>query len=648
MSLNKLKIGGALTIAFAIILVVVGALTAIVLSSLARIDDSVSWNNHTYEVLDETSLLMASMVDQETGVRGYLISGNSDFLQPYKDGREAFKTHWDNLKSLTSNNPTQQKRLDDILTFAQAWQNNVAEREITLMGNPDTVDQARQIEASGAGKQSMDGIRGLVNAFSDMEADLLKVRSAAHADAANFAVWAMVIGAIFAAIFAIGAGFALMKRIATPVVRLNHVMRELASGNNDVDVPGTGRGDEVGEMANAVLHFKEAAIEKLRLSGEADESRRVQEETRQAADQERSKNEQERAQAAADLEHAIGALGQGLTKLAVGDLTLRIDQPFEGELDRLRHAYNDTVAKFTDIVNSLKTTSRGVKNATGEILSGANDLSERTTKQAATIEETSAAMETLATTVVENAKKAESATTKADTASQIAEEGGEVMGQATTAMERITHSSAKISNIIGMIDDIAFQTNLLALNASVEAARAGEAGKGFAVVAVEVRRLAQSAAEASSEVKTLIEQSGEEVAGGTRLVAQAAEKLESMLGAVRENSQLMREIARASREQASSIEEVSTAVRQMDEMTQHNAALVEETNAAIEQTETQASELDRIIEVFVVGGAGHAARDSVAVPKSSAAKPSVAKAASARSTYMTQGNAAIDKDWSEF
>ncbi|MFY8032556.1 MAG: methyl-accepting chemotaxis protein, partial [Devosia sp.] len=184
-----------------------------------------------------------------------------------------------------------------------------------------------------------------------------------------------------------------------------------------------------------------------------------------------------------------------------------------------------------------------------------------------------------------------------------AEEGGQVMTEATHAMERITSSSGKISNIIGLIDDIAFQTNLLALNASVEAARAGDAGKGFAVVAVEVRRLAQSAASASADVKALIEQSATEVRGGSELVAEAATKLGSMVAAARSSNELMETIARESRAQAGSIEEVNAAVRIMDEMTQHNAALVEETNAAIEQTEAQASELDRLVEVFKVDAA---------------------------------------------
>jgi methyl-accepting chemotaxis protein len=208
-------------------------------------------------------------------------------------------------------------------------------------------------------------------------------------------------------------------------------------------------------------------------------------------------------------------------------------------------------------------------------------------------------------------------------------------------MERISASSVKISNIIGLIDDIAFQTNLLALNASVEAARAGEAGKGFAVVAVEVRRLAQSAANASAEVKALIQQSSDEVRSGSTLVDQAASRLVQMLELVRESARSMESIARASGEQATAISEINTAVREMDEITQHNAALVEETNAAIEQTEAQANELDRIVATFRTNGAAaddSAKRVSRLVPQTK----QVAK------RYLTRGNAAIATDWSEF
>ena len=277
----------------------------------------------------------------------------------------------------------------------------------------------------------------------------------------------------------------------------------------------------------------------------------------------------------------------------------------------LKSSTNSVAEKLGGIVSQLRSTSRNLKTATGEILSGANDLSDRTTKQAAAIEETSAAMEQLANTVLQNAQSANDASGAAVTVTRSAEEGGEVMQSATGAMERITASSGKISNIIGLIDDIAFQTNLLALNASVEAARAGEAGKGFAVVAVEVRRLAQSAAQASSEVKGLIEQSGSEVRSGSKLVAEAAQKLDGILAAARSSSKLMEGIARQSQDQASAIDEITSAVRQMDQMTQQNAALVEQTNAAIEQTEEQAADLDQLVAIFQLssseGDTGHVA-----------------------------------------
>ncbi|WP_236894684.1 methyl-accepting chemotaxis protein [Devosia sp. SL43] len=247
----------------------------------------------------------------------------------------------------------------------------------------------------------------------------------------------------------------------------------------------------------------------------------------------------------------------------------------------------------------MRTSSRALKSATGEILAGANDLADRTSRSAASVEETAAAIEQLSQTVLENSQRANAVVETVQTVNQTAERTGQVMQQAEDAMARITTSSGRISNIIGLIDDIAFQTNLLALNASVEAARAGDAGKGFAVVAIEVRRLAQSAASASADVKVLIEESSVEVTAGTRFVAEAAENLGTVLTDIRTSSQLVASIAKASKEQAVTIGEVSGAVRQVDEMTQHNAALVEQTNAAIEQTERQVAELDRIVDVFV-------------------------------------------------
>ena len=352
------------------------------------------------------------------------------------------------------------------------------------------------------------------------------------------------------------------------------------------------------------------------------------------------------------VQRGLDETGRVLEAVANTDLTQRVAGQYEGAFLGLKVNTNAVADKLTEIITQLQGTSGSLKLATGEILSGANDLSERTTKQAATIEETSAAMEQLAATVLQNAKRASEASEVAATVTRTAEEGGQVMSAANDAMERITASSGKISNIIGLIDDIAFQTNLLALNASVEAARAGEAGKGFAVVAVEVRRLAQSAAEASKEVKVLIDESGTEVAGGSRLVADAASKLSAMVVAARSSNDLMSGIAGESRAQASAIEEVTTAVRQMDEMTQHNAALVEEINAAIEQTEAQASELDLIVDVFTVDG-GSAMPSAKPATSQAAAKPlgirgMQKKVTQAAKSYLSSGNAAIKQDWSEF
>jgi len=493
-------------------------------------------------------------------------------------------------------------------------------------------------------------------------------------------------------IAAIG-GLLFSRSVTGPITSLTGAMKALAAGDLGVGVAGSGRSDEIGEMARTVEVFRENALKVTSMTEEeraGSERRRIERSTMMQALQQSfgevvdaavngdfSKRvdaefpDRELNVIAASInnlvetvDRGLGETGRVLSALANTDLTHRVEGEYKGAFEQLKTDTNAVAEKLGEIVGRLKDTSRTLKAATAEILSGANDLSERTTKQAATIEETSATMEQLSATVLQNAQRAKDASVVAASVTRTAEEGGAVMGKATDAMERITASSGKISNIIGLIDDIAFQTNLLALNASVEAARAGEAGKGFAVVAVEVRRLAQSAAQASSEVKGLIEQSGTEVKTGSKLVVEAAQKLEAMLTAARSSNELMNGIAKQSQDQAASIEEVNAAVRIMDEMTQHNAALVEETNASIERTEEQATELDRIVEVFHTDEGHEAPRAQprrTPAPQPSPAPVSAPAPVPARGikglqervktaakSYLSRGNTALDKDWEEF
>jgi methyl-accepting chemotaxis protein len=428
---------------------------------------------------------------------------------------------------------------------------------------------------------------------------------------------ALVVGTLLAVI--IGRGLSgTIKAIAAR-------MRQLADGDLDLDLDDRQR-HEIGQMVDALTVFRDNGRAMRAMDAEkAEAAAREAHEHRMRADLQANVREVVSAAVSGDFSRRIDAryddpelasfarsvnlvmetvdrglseTGAVLSAMAAADLSMRVEGDYEGAFARLKTDTNAMAQTFAEIVGRLKRTSLALKQATGEILSGADDLSGRTARQAATIEETSASMEQLATTVGDNARQAGDALAKTRATADLAQKGGVVMGEANAAMTRITTSSARVSDIIKMIDDIAFQTNLLALNASVEAARAGEAGNGFAVVAVEVRRLAQSAAGASSEVKALIEQSAREVDSGSKLVAQAAETLRDIREAVIENSEIMHTISAASQEQATAIAEVSAAVRQLDEMTQHNAALVEETNATIAQTDGQVTALDGIVASF--------------------------------------------------
>ncbi|MBE7732337.1 methyl-accepting chemotaxis protein [Devosia faecipullorum] len=304
-----------------------------------------------------------------------------------------------------------------------------------------------------------------------------------------------------------------------------------------------------------------------------------------------------------NIEGGLSETGSVMAALSAQDLTRRVEGNYRGAFARLKQDTNTVANRLAEVVNAIRAASTNLAHATGELLTGADNLSRRTAQQASAVRETSGSIETLAHAVRNNAERADEVSAATARVVSTAETGGLVMVDATDAMMRIGKSSEQISGIIGLIDDIAFQTNLLALNASVEAARAGEAGKGFAVVAVEVRRLAQSAAEASADIKALIEQATSQVGEGSRLVGRAADTLTQIAEAARASNAMMQGIVEAVTDQNHALVEVNSAVRRIDEITQHNAALAEETNAATAQAQSQAINLDEIVGVFRVAPA---------------------------------------------
>jgi methyl-accepting chemotaxis protein len=315
----------------------------------------------------------------------------------------------------------------------------------------------------------------------------------------------------------------------------------------------------------------------------------------------------------------IAEVGDKLGALAEGDLTARIERPYSGTFEDLRLKLNRTCERLAAIVETVVIGAVEVKNAAAEITGGTNDLAKRTEQQATSLEETAASMEQIAATIRQNAANAAEASKLASSAEYTATAGGAVVERAVAAMGRIEGSAQKISEIVGVIDDIAFQTNLLALNAAVEAARAGDAGRGFAVVASEVRSLAQRSSEAARDIKALIAESGSQVEDGVRLVNDAGASLAAIVGSAKSVADIVAEIAAANREQAAGVEEINRAVSRMDGMTHQNSALVEENATACRVLQDRAETMSERMRFFVLPG------DAAADPET--ARPTIANAA---------------------
>jgi len=349
-----------------------------------------------------------------------------------------------------------------------------------------------------------------------------------------------------------------------------------------------------------------------------------------------------------ELQEVMSETTEVMNFLSAGDLNHQMMGEYSDKFTQLKNAINDSIGNLFNMVNEIRTASVNMSSGASEIAQGNADLSQRTEEQASSLEETASSMEEMTSTVKQNADNARQANQLAGDARVQAEGGGQVVQKAVGAMSEINKSSKKISDIISVIDEIAFQTNLLALNAAVEAARAGEQGRGFAVVAGEVRNLAQRSAGAAKEIKSLINDSVDKVEEGTKLVDESGSTLDEIVKAVGKVSDIIAEIATAGQEQSSGIEQVNKAVMQMDEMTQQNAALVEEAASASESMEEQAKGLIKLMEFFTVDDDGQDDNYRSAPAKPTVARRPAPNAAGRKPASRPRPRASGDEEWNEF
>ncbi|MCO5731891.1 methyl-accepting chemotaxis protein [Rhizobium sp. SSA_523] len=592
--LKNLSVSTKGFIAFGI-LAIIAVITSLMIHQSAVTAESAVRQN---EKLDGVAQAAATLTDDVTkatlALKNFLLTGDRNFQNDYATLTELITkdaSHLDTL--LKAAVPASRKDFEQAMEAIASWRATTADKQILLMRDPMTVDLARAMELSQTGSALQQAFYTSINAMRDELEKQSTAADAAQQAAIGSVAFISLVAAGLVVLAAIALGVLNFRLVSRPLGRLTEATSRLARGDLDVVIDQGGK-DEIGRMAAAMQIFREAAIANQRLQAEAEGNRAKAEADRLAA------QEQAEADAAERLRIATSGLAGGLKRLAEGDLAFQLTEAFAPDFEGLRHDFNQSVRQLNATLASINDSIATMETGTREIANGSDHLSKRTEQQAAALEETAAAVEEITANVQNSTQRTEEARRVAGQANSSADASSQVVARAEEAMKKIETSSQQISNIIGVIDEIAFQTNLLALNAGVEAARAGEAGKGFAVVAQEVRELAQRSANAAKEIKQLIHNSSLEVSSGVDLVREASTALRTIGGFIVEMNAHMDAIAVSAREQSTGLAEVNQAVNAMDQTTQQNAAMVEESNAASSALAHEAAKLRELVSHFTI------------------------------------------------
>ncbi len=616
--MKNLSLLGKLIWAFGCCMLIVLALSGVALSKLSTMNDSVSaFADNRLPKAVALGQLEAKFSAYRTAMYRHIAAG-PDQIRAADEATAAARSAAQKASEHLSELVTAPEAKAAVARVAEILPDIYRTDEVVLgfsrAGNDNDASQAL-LEARAESNKLADQINILRDLFNTQEVQ------AKNKAAKEFASAKLVVAvAVAIALGVITLTLMLMaKLVSRPLRELNIAIGELAKGKLDVTLSQDERRDEVGTLAASVALLRD-----------------------QLKAAERAKQEQ------ATL--IVESVGTGLSALAEGDLTARIDAELTGPFAKLKGDFNAAMEAVSATLRSVNASAAGITNGAGDIRQASDDLSQRTEQQAASLEETAAAMHQITTTVRETASNATRAQGVVLDARNDATDSAQVVQRAVAAMNDIERSSAEISDIIAVIDGIAFQTNLLALNAGVEAARAGDAGKGFAVVASEVRALAQRSADAAKDVKTKINASTEQVEVGVALVGQTGEALMRISGRINDISTLVSDIAGAAEQQSIGLQQVNTAVSEMDGVTQQNAAMVEEATAAARSLAEETENMSREVARFRLGTEAAPVRNASPVHRLQdlAAQAGSRIAAGARAK---RGNAAVavaQDDWSSF